>query len=70
MVRIEKRSAGTHGAKFPKFMIESICTKRSDGMLKTFIIIEAAFDMSLRDIKQRSLNIQRMFVLQLSICLP
>jgi hypothetical protein len=30
-------------------MIESICTKRSDGTFKTFIIIEATYEMSLRD---------------------
>ena len=47
-----------------KLMIESICTKRSDGTFKTFIIIGATYEMSLRDIEERSLNIQMMFVLQ------
>ena len=50
MIRIEKRSVGTHGVIFPKLMIESICTKRSDGTFKTFVIIDATHDMSLRDI--------------------
>jgi len=26
MIRIEKRSVGTHGAIFPKLVVESICT--------------------------------------------
>jgi len=55
---------------FPELLIESICTKRSDGTFKTFIIIEATYDMSLRDIEERSLNIQMMFVLQQGTCLP
>jgi len=65
-----RRSAGTHGAIFPKMMIVSVRTKRSDGTFKTFIIIEATYDMSQRDIEKRSLNIQMMFVLQQGPCLP
>ena len=56
MIRIEKRSVGTHGAMFTKLMIELICTKRSDGTFKTFIIVEATYDMSLRDIEEKSLK--------------
>jgi len=55
---------------FPGLLIESICTQRSDGTFKTFIIIEATYDMSLRDIEERSLNIQMMFVFGAEHCLP
>jgi hypothetical protein len=70
MIRIEKRSVGTHDAIFPKLMIESICTKRSDGTFKTFIIIEVTHEMSLWDIKERSFKYQMTFVFAAEHCLP
>ncbi|HEX3168670.1 MAG TPA: hypothetical protein VHQ93_20520 [Chitinophagaceae bacterium] len=38
--------------------------------LKRSSLLSATYDMSLRDIEERSLNIQMMFVLQQGTCLP
>jgi len=69
MIRIEKRSVGTHGVTFPKWWFNRFARSRYN-LDKTFIIIEATYDMSLWDIEERSLNFQMMFVLQQGRCLP